>query len=78
MFRGIRDCNIFLENIDKVPGMQEREKKRWIAEVKFLKAYYHFWLLRMYGPIPLIKKTIPISATVDGVKVQREPVDACL
>ena len=77
MFRGIRDCNIFLENIDKVPGMQEREKKRWIAEVKFLKAYYHFWLLRMYGPIPLIKENIPISATVDGVKVQREPVDAC-
>lgn len=77
MFRGIRDCNIFLENIGKVPGMQEREKKRWIAEVKFLKAYYHFWLLRMYGPIPLIKENIPVSANAEEVKVEREPVDAC-
>jgi len=77
MFRAIRDCNIFLENIPVVPGIQDIEKKRWIAEVKFLKAYYHFWLLRMYGPIPLIKENIPISVTPEEVKVKREPIDAC-
>lgn len=77
MFRGIRDCNIFLENIGAVPGMQERERKRWIAEVKFMKAYYHFWLLRMYGPIPLIRENLPISAGVNEVKVKRETADAC-
>ncbi len=77
LFQGIRDCNIFLENIGKVPGMQEREKNRWIAEVKFLKAYYHFWLLRMYGPIPLIKENLPVSASPEEVKVKRAPVDEC-
>jgi hypothetical protein len=77
MFRALRDCNIFLENIDAVPGMQDIEKNRWIAEVKFLKAYYHFWLLRMYGPIPLIKENIPVYANIEEVKVKREPVDAC-
>ncbi|RVT97353.1 RagB/SusD family nutrient uptake outer membrane protein [Mucilaginibacter limnophilus] len=77
MYQGIRDCNIFLENIGKVPDMQETEKKRWIAEVKFLKAYYHFILVRMYGPIPVIKKNLPISADVNEVKVSRDPVDTC-
>ncbi|QEC53050.1 putative outer membrane starch-binding protein [Anseongella ginsenosidimutans] len=77
MFRAIRDCNIFLENIDAVPGMQSAEKKRWIAEVKFLKAYYHFWLVKLYGPVPLIKENLPISAGVDEVKAKREPVDSC-
>src|SRR5690606_22182113 len=60
-----------------IPGLQEYEKKRWVAEVKFLKAYYHYWLLRMYGPIPLIKENLPISAGVAEVQVYREPVDDC-
>ena len=57
--------------------MLEYEKKRWIAEVKFLKAYYHYYLLRMYGPIPLIRENLPVSASVEEVKVKREPVDVC-
>ena len=75
LFRALRDCNIFLENINNVPDMAEDEKKQWIAEVKTLKAYYHFFLLRLYGPIPVIRKNLPISADVDEVQVKREPVD---
>lgn len=74
-FRGIRDCNIFIENIDRVPDMDDMEKARWKAEALFLKAYYHFWLLRMYGPIPVIRENLPISAGPDEVKAPREPVD---
>lgn len=77
MYKALRDCNIFLENIDRVPDMDPTEKSRWIAEVKFLKAYYHFYLLRMYGPIPIIKVNLPIDAGVSQVKVFRDPVDSC-
>ncbi|GHT78753.1 hypothetical protein FACS189464_2730 [Bacteroidia bacterium] len=78
MFVALRDCNIFLERMnDDIPGLQAYEKKRWVAEVKFLKAYYHYWLLRMYGPIPLIKENLPVSASVEEVQVYREPVDDC-
>src|SRR5690606_35531226 len=52
--------------------------RRWVAEVKFLKAYYHFYMLRMYGPIPLIKENLSISAGVEEVKVYREPVEECV
>jgi hypothetical protein len=75
-FQAIRECNIFLENVDKVRDLSDFEKKRWVAEVKFLKAYYHYYLLRMYGPIPIIKKNLPISASIDEVKVNREHVDS--
>ncbi|ADY54148.1 RagB/SusD domain protein [Pseudopedobacter saltans DSM 12145] len=75
LFQGIRDCNIFIENIDKVTEMDGWEKGRWKAEAKFLKAYYHFYLMRMYGPIPIIKENLPISASPEEVKVYREPVD---
>ncbi|CAG5007816.1 hypothetical protein DYBT9275_04132 [Dyadobacter sp. CECT 9275] len=75
-FQAIRECNIFLENVDKVRDLSALEKKRWVAEVKFLKAYYHYYLLRMYGPIPIIKTNLPISASIEEVKVSRQHVDS--
>lgn len=75
-FSALRECNIFLENVDKVRDLNSLDKKRWIAEVKFLKAYYHYYLLRMYGPIPIIKENLPISASVEEVKVKRQHVDS--
>jgi hypothetical protein len=77
LFTGLRDCNIFLDNIHKVPDMDRFEKERWSAEVTFLKAYYHFYLLRMYGPIPLVKKNLLVGSSTEAVKVYREPVDSC-
>ena len=75
LFRGIRDCNIFLEQIDDVPNISDYEKKRWIAEVKFLKAYYHYYLFKCYGPIPIIDENLPISSEIEEVQVYREPVE---
>ncbi|MBC7424253.1 MAG: RagB/SusD family nutrient uptake outer membrane protein, partial [Ferruginibacter sp.] len=77
MYRALRDCNIFLENIVKVPDMQPYEKNKWIAEVKFLKAYYHFVLVKMNGPVPIIKNNLSVDANVNQVKVFRDPVDSC-
>lgn len=75
LWEGIRDCNIFLEQIVNVKDLRDYEKKRWIAEARFLKAYYHFYLLRMYGAIPIADKNLEISASPSEVKVYREPFD---
>lgn len=79
LFDGIRHCNVFLENVEnrtKVPDLAEGERLRWIAEAKFLKAYYHYYLMRMYGPIPVIRTNIPIDAPEDQIQVSREPIDS--
>lgn len=75
MFQAIRDCNIFLENISKVPDMDDQEKNQWIGEVKVLKGYYHFILMRLYGPIPFIKENLPIDANTEQVRLRRMPID---
>jgi hypothetical protein len=77
LFQGLRDCNTFLANIDKVRELDQYERERWIGEVKFLKAFYTFYLLRMYGPVPLMKENLPISSGPEAVQVYREPVDDC-
>lgn len=75
LFIGMRDCNILIENVHLVPDMNQSEKRRWIAEVKVLKAFYHYWLLQLYGPIPFIDKNLDVSASAEEMKLFREPVD---
>lgn len=75
LWKGIRDCNIFLENIDKVRDLQSFDKTRWVAEVKFLKAYYHFYLMELYGPIPIVKENLPVTSNPEELAIYREPVD---
>jgi len=76
MYLAIRRCNIMLENIDKPIDLKDAEKKRWIAETKFLKAYYHYYLFRLYGPIPIVDVNQPVTASAAEVRVKRQPVDS--
>ncbi|GHE45185.1 RagB/SusD family nutrient uptake outer membrane protein [Sphingobacterium griseoflavum] len=75
LFRALRDCNIFLENVDQVVDLDPFMRDRWIGEVQFLKAYYHFYLMRMYGAIPIVDRNIPISASKEEVRVSRNSID---
>ncbi|THG67871.1 RagB/SusD family nutrient uptake outer membrane protein [Bacteroides faecichinchillae] len=78
MFNAIRDCNIFLEKVDGVHDLSQDELKRWKGEVIFLKAYYHYLLLRAYGPIPLMDENIEVSAPAEAMAVGRIPFDSCV
>lgn len=79
IWQGIRHCNVFLENIQIENGgprdVPEELRAQWIAEVKVIKAYMHFYLFQLYGPIPIVDKALPISAKGDEANVYREPVD---
>lgn len=55
--------------------MEEYLRRQWIGEVKAIKAYLHFYLFQLYGPIPIVDKVIPIAAKGDEINVYRQPVD---
>lgn len=77
-YEALRHCNIFLENIGIVRDLEASEKQRWIFEVKFLKAYYHWLLIQQYGPIIMVRENLPISSTPEEVRQYREPLDDCI
>lgn len=77
MYEGIRCCDILVENVDNVPDMSEVEKEQWKAEATFLKAYYHFHLVRKWGPVPVIRESLPIDSDVETVRVYRDNIDDC-
>jgi len=71
MFAGVQRCNYILEFKDKTDFAN---KNQVIAETRFLRAYYHFELVKWFGGIPLKgdkrfslndEKTIPRSSVDD-------------
>jgi hypothetical protein len=77
LYGGIRECNVFLDNIERVDDLTRTEKDRMIAEIKTLKAYFHFYLLTYYGPICPLRESVPVSESTTGIRVYREKIDDC-
>lgn len=84
MYAGIRDCWIFLNNIDKTKPVKwsqeefEKNKKQWIGEAYFLIAYYHLCLMQAYGPIVISDKLLDSNAPADEMMQPRRPYDECV
>ena len=57
-YRGIKTCHTFLENIDRVPGMDETLKTRMTAETRFIRAYLFFRLTTWYGDVPFFMQSL--------------------
>ena len=59
-YTGIYRANIVLSKMDGVNwGSDTTLKTRYLAEAHFLRAYYYFDLVRMFGNVPLV--TTPLS-----------------
>lgn len=59
-YQGVYRANIAIENIPNIE-MDEDLKERLIGECKFLRAYFYFNLVRWFGDVPLITKTLDQS-----------------
>jgi hypothetical protein len=68
-YRGIRNANIFIENIDKSPYSDE-EKAMMKAEAVFLRALMHFDLMQRLGGIPIVDRVLKVATSDDIPNVQ--------
>ncbi|GEO03858.1 hypothetical protein AAE02nite_15220 [Adhaeribacter aerolatus] len=60
-YKGIRNCNTFLERIDEVTFKDSNWKNRLIGEVRFIRAYYYFNLVSHFGGVPLMKENFNLD-----------------
>lgn len=68
----IRQANLFLENAKVIPQsgsadyIDEDQLATMKAQARFLRAYYHYLLFELYGPIPIMKTAAdPNSSDLD-------------
>lgn len=77
LYQGLRQADVFLANIDKVRDMQEGEIKEWKAQVKMLKAYYLFLLVKHYGPVVIPDKMAQPESQPEELFLPRRKVEDC-
>ena len=68
----IRNCNIILERINDVPGLDDTYKNQVIGEVKFIRALNYCEMLKRYGGVPIVDKRFLLT---DDLKVKRNTVE---
>lgn len=61
-YRYIGQIHLFLQELKKAP-VSDLIKEEWEAEAYFLMAYYHFEVLRCYGPCPISDRLLPQTAS---------------
>ena len=58
-YQGIGKCNSSISHIKEADA---ENKSRYIAEAKFLRAFYYFHLVRYFGEVPLVTEPITSAA----------------
>jgi len=72
-YRGIFRANVLLSKIEGVADIPASRKARYIAEAKFIRAYFYFDLIRLFENIPLVLK--PLSASEMYEVLQAPPAE---
>jgi hypothetical protein len=81
-YKGIRACNLYLEELNnsdfEVNKYEQEYENQMIRyrnfqwEVRFLRAFFHFELLKRYGDVPLVKQTLTAE---EANTLSRTPFD---
>lgn len=69
-YQGIEAANLVIANVPNI-SMDDASKKMMIGEAKFLRAYYYYTLVNLFGDVPL--KLKPTAQASDGL-IGKSPV----
>jgi hypothetical protein len=68
-YQGVRDCNLAIKMIPGVTGLSTDEKSRYLGEVRTMRAFYYFCLVRYYGDV--VYNTSVITDLADASRPRR-------
>lgn len=84
-YSGIRQSLVFLQHIDnnyEIPdenlALTAEEKSDLRGQAHYLTAYFTWYLLRMFGPIPLITEPVDYMADYEALELPRNTYDECV
>ncbi|MDN3546989.1 RagB/SusD family nutrient uptake outer membrane protein [Mucilaginibacter aquaedulcis] len=62
-YTAIAECNIALNRIPSI-SMDDAAKKSLLGEAYFLRAFFYYHLVRLYGDVPLITTPVDLNSTL--------------
>lgn len=73
-YASIRKCWFILENIDKVPYTDTKDKEIVVAEIRAMLAYNYSVLVTYFGDVPLVTKTLSVMESKNTPRNKKEEV----
>ena len=78
-YDGIHNATTFMIQAPTCKELTTSEINQWTAEARAIRAIYYFYLVRTYGPVPIIGEAIiPQDSQLDQIQFKRNTVDECL
>ncbi len=73
LYESIRQANIFLEQAHAIVDeggpdadrLTEEEIRLYKANVRFMRAAYHYYLMELYGPVPIVDHSMVLTDDLD-------------
>ena len=72
-YRNLRDVNFFFHHYQVPQAAESDDLKSLYAEVYFLRAWWHFTLLKKFGSVPVMDGFWDGNATVEGLQIPSTP-----
>jgi starch-binding outer membrane protein, SusD/RagB family len=69
-YRALFTTNVVLDKIETVTDLDPTYKAQTVAEMKFLRSLYYYYMVQMWGDIPFVKS--PVTAE-ESYKILRSP-----
>lgn len=74
-YRGIRTATLFIDNLHLCTTLRPGDFEQWTAEARAARAIYYYYLLRTFGPIPLIKEPMSEQTNLAELQLPRNSVE---
>ena len=58
LYEGIANANLAIEKIPTIPQIETANVQKWVGHAKFMRALHYFWLVQLWGDVPLITTAI--------------------
>lgn len=77
-FAGIYRANLVLQKLEEAEGFSETFTNRTTAEAKFLRAFYYFDLVRLFGDVPLLTTVISSDEIYEQTRASKSDIYALI
>lgn len=72
-YQNLRKVNYFFNYYNVPENMEDDDLKSLKGEAYFLRAYWHFYLLKKFGSVPVMDAFWDNNATVEGLQIPARP-----
>lgn len=79
-YKPVRTATDFISKIDNANPKEVSALLRmhYKGEARALRAIFYYWMMRLYGPVIILKDVVPVNGTGDEIFFPRTSFDSCV